>query len=409
MKQAIYKLVISTMSLFLGAIICTAQDWPQWRGVNRDGQVTGFKAPQTWPQQLPQVWKVSIGLGDATPALVKNRIYAFGKLGDKEVLQCLDASNGKQLWQSEGYPSAPTEGPANSHPGPRSSVSVSDGKVVTVGAWGDVECFDASTGKLLWRNEEFKGKVPQFYTGMSPLIDGGVCFTHLGGPQTGTFVAFNLSTGAIKWRIDGEGPAYGSPILMNIAGTKQIVFQSMTKLVSFDISDGKQLWEFATPAGTGRVMNATSPTQNLNKVYFTGLNNGFSAIEINKAGSSFTANKLWTNPDISTGFSTPILKDGFLYGITADSKLFSINANNGQTGWVDTTPLQRLGSLINTGKEIIVLSSNSTLLVFTPNGQKFEQVALIKLDGADYYAHPILSASNIIIKDKDSLTMYALK
>lgn len=409
MKRAIYQLVISSVLLITGTMICTAQDWPQWRGINRNGQVTGFKTPQVWPQQLIQVWKVSIGLGDATPALVKNRIYAFGKQGDKEVLQCLDASNGKQLWQSEGYPSAPTQGPASSHPGPRSSVAVSDGKVVTLGAWGDVACFDAATGKLLWRNEDFKGKVPEFYTGMSPLIEGGVCYTHLGGPQTGSFVAFDMSTGAIKWKVDGEGPAYGSPVLMNIGDSKQIVFQSMTKLVGFNLKDGSQLWEYPTPAGEGRVTNATSPLVNQNIVYFTGLRKGFSAIGITKNGNSYTVTKLWTNPDQSTDFSTPILKDGFLYGLNSQGRLFCINAANGTTGWVDTTPLQRFGSLMDTGKEIIVLSSNSAFVVFTPNGQEFKQVAFIKLDGKDYYAHPILSGNNIIIKDTESLTLYTVR
>lgn len=409
MKTTANKLFLSTFFLFIGIMICSAQDWPQWRGINRDGKVSGFKTPQAWPQQFTQIWKVSVGLGDATPALVNNKLYAFGKLGDKEIIQCLDASNGKQVWQSEGYPSAPTQGPASSHPGPRSSVAVTDGKVVTVGAWGDVSCFDASNGKLLWRNEDYKGKVPQFYTGMSPLIEGGVCFTHLGGPQTGSFVAFNLSSGTVKWKVDGEGPAYGSPVLMNIDGIKQIVFQSMTKLVSFNLTDGKQLWEYLTPTGSGRVTNATSPIVDQSKLFFTGLNNGFNAIEIKKDGNTFTINKLWTNPDFNTDFSTPILKDGFLYGLNSQGRLFCINASNGQTGWFDSTPLQRFGSLIDAGKEIIVLTSNSNFVVLNPNGQKFDQVSQMKLSGNDYYAHPILTGDKIIIKDTDSLTMYSTK
>ena len=353
MKTAINKLILSLFLFSFGIMVSNAQDWPQWRGVNRDGKVKGFNTPQSWPQQFTQVWKVTVGLGDATPALVNDKIYAIGKQGDKEVLQCLDVSNGKQLWQSEGYPSSPTTGPASSHPGPRSSVAVSEGKVITLGTWGDIACFDASTGKILWRNEDYKGKVPDFYTGMSPLIEGGVCYAHLGGPQTGAFVAFDMGTGKIKWKVDGEGPAYGSPVIMNYEDSNQIVFQSMTKLVGLNLPDGKQLWDFATPTGEGRVTNATSPVVDQNKVYFTGLRNGFSAIEIRKNGNSFTVNKLWTNPEHSTDFSTPILKDGFLYGLNGQGRLFCVNAVNGQTGWLDTSPLQRFGSLLDTGKEIL--------------------------------------------------------
>ena len=409
MKSTINRLILSSVLLFSVIMISSAQDWPQWRGVNRDGKVTGFTTPQLWPEQFSQIWKVNVGSGDATPALVNNKLYVFSKQGEDEILQCFDARSGNLIWKTKGYPSAAITGPAASHPGPRSSVTVSDNKVITVGAWGDVACYDAATGTLLWRNEDYKGKVPQFNTGMSPLVEGMTFYTHLGGPQTGTFVAFDMATGRIRWKVDGECPAYGSPDLLTVDGVKQIVFQSLTKLIGMSLTDGKQLWEYATPAGEGRVQNATSPVVDQNKVYFTGLRNGFSAIEIRKNGTSFTVNKLWTNPEQSTDFSTPLLKDGFLYGINSQGRLFCINAVNGQTAWVDTTPLQRFGSLIDAGKEIVILTSNSTLMVINPDGQKFDQVALIRLAGNDYYAHPLLSGSNMILKDTGSITCYAIK
>jgi outer membrane protein assembly factor BamB len=400
--------MVSVFFLSTGLLSSQAQDWPQWRGINRDGKVTGFKAPQTWPQQLNQTWKVTVGLGDATPALVKDKLYVFTRQADNEILQCIDASTGKQVWQSTGYPAPTISGPPASHPGPRSSVVVSDGKVVTLGAGGNIACFDAANGKLIWKNEDFKGAVPQFFTGMSPLISSGICYAHLGGPQTGQFVAFDLSTGVIKWKVEGECPAYGSPVLMTIDGAKQIVFQEQTKLISFNPSDGKQLWELATPVGTGRVQNATSPVVDQNKIYYTGLNNGISAIEIKKEGNSFTVNKLWTNPDFSTGFSTPLLKDGFLYGLSNQSRLFCINAITGQTAWKDETPLQNFGSIVDAGTVIIALTSNSNFVVLKPDGQKFNQVALIKLAESSIYAHPILSGNRIFIKDNESLTLFTI-
>jgi outer membrane protein assembly factor BamB len=408
MKSSLKLLTASVFLLSISLLASQAQDWPQWRGINRDGKVTGFKAPQTWPQQLKQVWKVSVGFGDATPALVNNKIYVFTRQGDTEILQCLDASTGKQIWQSAGYPAVTVSGPPASHPGPRSSVAVSEGKVITLGVGGNIACFDAANGKLIWKNEDFKGAVPQFFTGMSPLISSGICYAHLGGPQTGQFIAFDLSTGSIKWKVEGESPAYGSPVLMTIDGSKQIVFQAQTKLVSFDLSDGKQLWEFATPVGTGRVQNATSPVVDQNKVYYTGLSNGVNAIEIKKAGNSFAVNKLWTNPDFSTGFSTPLLKDGFLYGLSNQSRLFCINANTGQTAWRDETALQNFGSLVDAGSVIVALTSNSNFVVLKPDGQKYNQVALIKLVESSIYAHPILSGNRIYIKDNESLTLFTV-
>jgi outer membrane protein assembly factor BamB len=394
--------VLITVSLVNGK----AQDWPQWRGLNRDGKVTGFTAPVIWPQQLKQVWKVSVGFADATPALVNNKLYVFTRLGENEILQCLDANTGKQVWQSGGYPAVVATGPAASHPGPRSSPAVSDGKIVTVGISGDIACFDAATGKLIWRNEEFKGAVPQFYTGMSPLVSSGICVAHLGGPQTGEFVAFDLASGRIKWKTAGEGPTYGSPVLLTVEGKKQVVFQSQTKLVGIGFSDGVLLWEFATPIGTGRVQNAASPVVDKQKIFYTGLNNGFNAIEIVKQGKSYLVNKLWTNPDFSTSFNTPVLKDGFLYGLSNQSRLFCINASNGQTAWVNESPHQNFGSIIDAGSVLIALSSTSNLVVFRPDGEAYSQLVLLKVSDTPVYAHPILSGNRIFIKDNESLVLF---
>ena len=109
-----------------------AQDWPQWRGVNRDAKVTGFDAPKTWPAQLRQQWKIEVGNADATPALVGDKLYVFSREETDEVTQCLDAATGKQIWMDR-YTSKPATGPAGQHPGPRSSPTVGEGKVVTLG------------------------------------------------------------------------------------------------------------------------------------------------------------------------------------------------------------------------------------------------------------------------------------
>lgn len=394
--------------MFIGSSIVRSQDWPQWRGMNRDGKVTDFKAPQTWPASLTQTWKTNVGLGDATPALAGNKLYVYSKVGENEVLQCLDAITGKQLWQSDGYPAASVTGPAASHPGPRSSVTIADNKVITVGVAGDVGCFDQASGKLIWRNESLKGQVPQFFTGMSPLVVSGVCFTHLGGPKTGQIIAFDLSNGNIKWKVDGEGPAYGSPVLMTISGSNQVVFQSMTKLISLNPADGKLLWEYATPSGSGMVINSTSPVIDGNKVYFTGLNNGVNAIEIKKEGNAFAVTNLWSNTEFSTGYNTPLLKDGFLYGLSSLRKLFCINASNGQTAWKDEAVLQNFGSIVDAGSVIIVVASNSSFIVLKPDGQKYNQVANYKLTETGIYAHPIITGNRIYIKDNENLTLFTL-
>jgi outer membrane protein assembly factor BamB len=406
MKLLFKVLTLAGIFLSVSGVTCFAQDWPQWRGTNRDGKVTGFKAPAQWPQQLKQDWKVTVGFADATPALANNKIYVFTRLGENEVLQCLDAATGKQLWQSDGYPATVIIGPAASHPGPRSSPTVADGKVITVGVGGDVACFEIATGKLLWRNEEFKGAVPRFFTGTSPVVASGMCIAHLGGPSDGQFVAFDMATGKIKWKTAGEGPTYASPALLTVDGSKQVVFQTLTKLISLNITDGVQLWEYPTPAGQGRTEAAASPVVDQQKIYFTGNLNGVNAIEIKKQGAGYVVNKLWTNPDFCTKYNTPVLKDGFLYGFSNQSRLFCINAVNGQTAWSDDKPNKEFGSIIDAGSVLVALSSISNMVILKPDGKAYSQIALIKVSDNAVYAHPILSGNRIYIKDNESLIAY---
>ena len=167
-------------SLFMlvgGAIVLTAacawgQDWPQWRGPDRDAKVSAFTVPQTWPKELTRRWTVAVGLGDATPALVGGRLYVFARQGDEEVAMCLNAEDGKELWRDK-HPAPPVTGGPAQHSGPRSSPTVAEGKVVTLGVAGVLSCLDAASGKVLWTREEFPGAWPRFYAAMSPVVEIG--------------------------------------------------------------------------------------------------------------------------------------------------------------------------------------------------------------------------------------------
>ena len=105
-----------------------AQDWPQWRGPNRDGVVASFTEPATWPESLNQVWKVEVGTGYSTPIIVGDRIYMYTRQGEDEVLRSLDAATGEVVWQTE-YPAPFRMNPAarNHGPGPRQRLRLPTG------------------------------------------------------------------------------------------------------------------------------------------------------------------------------------------------------------------------------------------------------------------------------------------
>ena len=130
-----------------------SQDWPQFRGPNRNGIATAFTSPAVWPAQLTRKWKLDVGEGYATPILAGGRLYVFTREGEREVMRAVDAGTGSVLWQTSGY-SAPVtvKSAARAHgAGPKSTPAFADGRLFTLGMAGTVTAFDAASGKPLWQ------------------------------------------------------------------------------------------------------------------------------------------------------------------------------------------------------------------------------------------------------------------
>ncbi len=408
MKNA-YRLigVIVSCVILVGAVQVFAEDWPQWRGANRDGKVTGFTAPQTWPEALTQKWKTTVGLGDATPALVGDKLYVFARQGEDEVTLCLDANTGNELWR-DAYAAQAVTGAASRHPGPRSSPTVAEGKVVTLGVGGILSCLDAASGKVLWRKDEFPRLVPRFFTAMSPIIVDGMCIAHLGGSNNGAVMAFDLASGNQKWQWAGDGPAYASPVLMTVDGTKQVVVQTEKNLVGVALTDGKLVWQIAAPAQR-RFYNSATPMVHGQTVIYTGQGQGTRAVKIEKQDGGFAPKELWSNTELGTGFNTPVLNGELLFGLSNRGNLYCMNANNGQTVWSDTTGRGNFGAVINAGSVMLALPSNSELVAFKPSDKQYEELARIKVADSATYAHPVLAGNRVFVKDQDTVTMWTFE
>ncbi len=396
--------LLSILICFTGLHTLSGQDWPQWRGINRDGKIEGFKAPDKWPSELKAEWKIKVGYGDATPALVKGKLFVFTRIGSNEVLQCLDASSGEQIWENS-YPADEVTGPAARHPGPRSTPTVSDGKVVIIGATGIISCCDAESGKLLWRNNDYEGIVPVYFTGMSPVIIDNKCIAHLGGPEKSAVIAFDLNSGTILWKYEGVAPAYGSPDMMLFDNYKTVVLQTFSKLLGLSVDKGEQIWEIPTPPER-RYYNSSSPVIDGHRIFYSGQGHGSGAVTITKEGNSYSINELWRNTEFGTNYNTPVLKDGYLYGLNERGCLFCLNASDGSTAWADTTRHRDFGSIIDIGSELIALPATSNLIVYEPDNTEYRQVAYITVSETPIYTHPVLAGDRLYIKDEEQLILY---
>ncbi len=401
--------IATSLCLFVVLASCVlAGDWPQWRGPNRDGKAAGFTAPAEWPQKLTEKWKATVGTGDATPALVGSKLYVFARQGDNEVTLCLDANTGKELWKDQ-YAAQAVTGAASRHPGPRSSLAVAEGKVVTLGVGGVLSCLNADTGKMEWRKDPFPKIVPRFFTSTSPLIVDGMVITHLGGQGNGAIMAFNLADGQEKWKWAGEGPDYGSPALLTVDGVKQVVTLTEKSIVGVGLADGTLLWQLPF-VPQGRAYNAATPIVDGQTVIYTGAGRGTFAVKVEKQGDTFTPTPLWSNPDVGVQYNTPVLHEGKLYGMTNSGNLFCLDARTGKTDWLDSTSRDRggFGTIVDAGSVLLALPSSAEMLIYKPSDKGLETVAQIKVSETPTYTYPVLTANQIFIKDQDTVILYTL-
>jgi outer membrane protein assembly factor BamB len=407
MKKSITIPLLFSVLLISGFSDLFSQDWPQFRGADRDCKVTGFKAVVKWPQELNQVWKVNVGFADATPVLSGKKIYLNTRQGGDEVILCLDALTGNELWKNNYAVAAITGPSASAHPGPRSTPAVSNGKVVTFGVSGILSCLDANSGKLLWRKENPTNAFPTFYTGTSPLIVNNVCFIHVGRKDDGQILALDLNTGNEKWKWTGDGPAYASPSVMTIEGKKLLIVQTEKNLLALDFNDGKLLWQIPTPVQQ-RFYNCVSPYIDGQTIYYTGQGLGMKAIRVEKRSDNYVPKQLWANDTVGAKWNTPVLKDGFLYGFSNTRKIYCLNAATGQTAWIDAATNSDFATLVDCGSVLIGLPSTANLIVFKPDNKAYSEVAKYKVSETTIYSFPIVAGNNIYIKDAENLIMFKI-
>jgi outer membrane protein assembly factor BamB len=228
---------VALFSCFIALLTCVpaaAQDWNQWRGPNRDGVVAAAALPAAWPDALKPAWKLTVGAGHASPIVVGNTVIVFARQDEREVVSCLDLATGKVVWQ-DGYEAPYTMNrAATAHgKGPKSTPVVANGRLYTLGITEILSCYDVATGKLNWRKtfaDQFKATSPDFGTAMSPLVDRGLLIVHVGTSGQGALTAFDAATGEVKWRWTGDGPAYVSPIVVDLGGARQVVTQTQSNI-----------------------------------------------------------------------------------------------------------------------------------------------------------------------------------
>jgi outer membrane protein assembly factor BamB len=292
-------------------------------------------------------------------------------------------------------------------PGPKSTPAFANNRLFTLGISGIVTAFDATTGKQLWQKPP--GSVqPLYHTGMSPLVDGNQVIFHVGGHDNGALTAYDVATGAVRWSWNGDGPAYGSPLIFTLAGTRQVVTFSQKNFVGVSAETGRLLWQrpFTTPSTT------TSQTPILHKdmVIQMGRDNGVTAFRVVAKGDTFVTEDAWRVEDVSMHMSDAVAIDGVLFGLSHlnSGQYFALDLDSGKVLWKGPPRQAAHAAIARSGNTIFSLEDDHELVVIRNSRTGFEPVTRYQVAATDTWPQAAYSANRIFVKDLTSVTLWTV-
>ncbi len=413
MRKAIVFLFLPLVLIVGSLKEVVAQDWPQWRGPNRDGAVTSFVAPKSWPEQLKLKWKVKVGTGHSSPVLSGQRIYLHSRDAEQEVVRAIDLATGKQLWQDSYPANYEIRHPAgrSQGKGPKSTPAIANGKLYTLGASGILSCYDLSGGKLRWRKDtakQFNNVVPSFGFAASPIVDRGLVIIHLGTDESGALTAFNAHTGEERWNWRNDSPSYASPVVLEVMNVRHVVIPTGKLIVGVEAETGKPLWQIPYPPVT--TPNCVTPVIYKQTLIYSGRDRGTTAVNVVKRGKEWKAEQVWHNPDVAMALSSPVIGGDFLFGMSHKNsgQFFCMDARTGKTVWTSTGREGENAAILKAGNELFLLTNDGNLTVSRMTDESYEPLKRYKVADSQTWAHPVLMNKLILVKDVEHLTLWGL-
>jgi outer membrane protein assembly factor BamB len=393
-----------------------AGDWPQWRGPGRDGRAPDAQLPTTWPADPPKpLWKVAVGEGYSSPVIADGRLFIMGRVGDeKEVCYGFDASNGNLLWKHDyDAPYKPPDLTAGR--GPKSTPLVDGDRVYMLGLGGMFHCFEARTGRIVWKRDfakEYWGVEkdkdgddawwPACGAACSALVDGTHLVMPVGGKKAGAFTAFDKKTGDILWTSLPDRSSYGSPLLVPLAGSRQLVGFTGLRMVGLDPAGGQLLWEYPFPCKFEQTV--LTPVIWKDLVVFGGEAKPTVALRIEKKGQQVTQTVAWTSKDLRAYLTSPVAFKDHLVGLSHFRKqLVCLDLAGGKTKWTEDD-FGDYASLVVAGEQLLVLNGDGELHVLEANPDKFVRRARWQVsDEGPTWSHLAVVGNRLYIKDKQHL------
>ncbi|MCH9649928.1 MAG: PQQ-binding-like beta-propeller repeat protein [Deltaproteobacteria bacterium] len=375
-------------------------EWPQFRGPNRDGISAEKGLLESWPAEGPkEIWRAPVGEGFSGISISGGRAFTMFNRQEAEWLVAFDAATGRELWELR------IDSPYTNRfgDGPRSTPTVDGDTVFALGAQGKLFAAEAATGKTIWSRDlvkEFGAGIPTWGISTAPLVDGKLLLLDVGGNSGQSLVALDKTNGKKVWASGKDLAGYSAPIVFDVAGTRQAVFFTGSKLTAVAPLNGEVLWSRSWK--TDYDINAAAPIfVPPNRLFISsGYDVGAALFELVSSKNGWEAVEVWKGRNLKNQFSSSVRVGGQIYGFD-DSTLKAIDLETGEDLWRHRGFGH--GSLIYADGSLIILGEKGKLVLAEATGEAYREKASWQAFSGKCWTLPTLVDGRLFLRDEKEM------
>jgi outer membrane protein assembly factor BamB len=416
--------------LIATGICLRAEDWPQWRGPNRDGTWSEKGTVERFAdRQIPIVWRAKIGPGYSGPTVSDGRVfvmYRVTKPQQQERVLCFDEKTGKPLW-THTY-DCPYVGIGYTA-GPRSSVTIEGNRAFALGAMGHLHCLDVASGKVQWQHDchqEYSIEMPMWGIAGAPLVYKELVIVHIGGKDA-CVVAFDQANGKESWRALSERGQYTAPILVQQGGQDVIVVWTGDSVSGLQPETGKPYWRIPF-APRQMPIGVATPIVQEDRLFLTSFYDGSMMVQLEQDKPQ--AKVLWRRVGESemktealhSIISTPLFLGDHIYGVDSYGELRCLRAKDGERVWenLTATPKSRWSTIHFVQQQDLtwMFNERGELIIARLSPEGFHEISRAKLiepttvqldrRGGVCWAHPAFANGHVFARNDEELVCGSL-
>ena len=424
-------LAISVVAASCGFARAVADDWPQWRGPNRDGvwRETGI-VERFEKERLDIVWRAEIGRGYCGPTVADGRVYVMDRItrpSRVERVVCFDAGTGKHIW-TQAYDCTYK---VSYGCGPRASVTIDNGRAYSLGTMGHFTCLDAVTGSVHWHKDlatEYRIRLPMWGIAAAPLVEGELVVVMIGGEDDACLVAFDKKTGVERWRALDDRASYSAPIMIDQAGKRVLVVYTGDNVVGLDPRSGEVYWKYPFPP-TQMVQGIAAPVLHRDMLFFTNFFDGalLLKLQLDKPAVEKVWYRVGPNEEQTDGLqsmiSTPILRGDYIYGVDSYGELRCLDLSTGDRIWESRRAVKRNRwaniHFVEHGDKVWMFNEHGELIIARLSPSGYEEISRAKLieptreqcpsrRGGVSWSHPAFAYQHVYARNGKELVCASL-